>query len=67
MGMDVDPTGSRQQAVGIDLAPSGARLAASPGDHAAVNGDIAAARLRSGPVHDSCITNYQVMHRIGLP
>ena len=67
MGMDVDPAGSRQQAVSVEFAPSGARLGAQFGDNAAINCDIAVARRCSGAVHDSCVADYQIMHRIGSP
>ena len=67
MGMDIDPAGRRQQAAGVDLAPPRARLAADADNDAAVNREVAVARGRPGAVHDGCVSDYEIMHRLVLP
>ena len=58
----VDPAGRDQQAVGVDLAPGRALLAADRGDPAVRDRHVAGERRLAGAVDDGAAANDDVVH-----
>ena len=62
MGVHVDPAGRHQQAVGVDLAPGRALLAADRGDPAVRDRHVAGEARLAGAIDDGAAANDDVVH-----
>ena len=64
MSMDVDPPWSGQGSLGVKLALRVARFAAHLSDDAVFNRNITSLSCRTRAIHNSRVTNDEVLHRI---
>ena len=62
VGVDVDPAGGDERAVGVDLLAAALVHAADGDDLVAVDGDVGGAGRRSRPVHDGSAPDHEIMH-----
>jgi hypothetical protein len=63
VGVDVDPAGCDNEAVGVELAVAALGDTADLGDAAAVHRHVGGDRRRAGAVHDGPPTDHELVHR----
>ena len=67
VGVDVDEPGRHVQAIGIEFPRGGPRFATDLGDHAIINGDVAAEGRASASIHNRAGANDGFVGHLGVP